>query len=155
MLSIGEKVPNFELPANGGDTISLTDYAGQYVVLYFYPRDSTSGCTAQSKDFSATVDAFAAKNTIVLGASTDSIKSHDNFIKKQSLTIPLVSDVDHVLCEKFGVWVEKSMYGKKFMGIVRSTFLIDPNGILIHEWRKVKVPGHVDAVLAHVSGLST
>lgn len=154
MLSIGENVPNFKLPANGGITISLADYAGHYVVLYFYPRDNTLGCTTQSKGFSATVDEFLTHNATVLGVSTDSIKSHDKFVKKQLLKIPLLSDLDNNLCEQFGVWVEKSMYGKKFMGIVRSTFLIDPNGILIHEWRKVKVVGHVDAVLEHVKGLS-
>jgi peroxiredoxin Q/BCP len=154
MPSIGEKVPNFERPANGGVNIALSDYIGKYVVLYFYPRDNTSGCTTQSKEFSAAMPTLSTLNTVVLGISTDSVKSHDNFVAKQDLTIPLLSDEDNSICEEFGVWVEKNMYGKKFMGIVRSTFLIDPNGVLIHEWRKVKVVGHVDAVVEHIQALS-
>tara|TARA_R110002096_G_scaffold97354_4_gene217086 strand:+ start:100500 stop:100967 length:468 start_codon:yes stop_codon:yes gene_type:complete len=154
MPNIGEKVPNFTLPRDGGGLISLSDFAGQYVVLYFYPRDNTSGCTIQSKEFSANAHAFSALNTVILGVSKDSVKSHDNFVTKQELAIPLLSDADSDLCEQFDVWAEKSMYGKKFMGIVRSTFIIDPNGILVNEWRKVKVVGHVDAVLKTVQGLS-
>ena len=153
MHSIGEKVPNFERPANGGGNISLSDFAGQYVVLYFYPRDNTSGCTTQSKEFSAAMPALSQLNTVVLGVSADSVKSHDNFVAKQDLKIPLLSDEDNSLCEQFGVWVEKNMYGKKFMGIVRSTFVIDPDGVLIHQWRKVKVSGHVDVVVDHIKEL--
>lgn len=153
MYSIGEKVPNFERPANGGTQIALSDFTGKYVVLYFYPRDNTSGCTTQSKGFSAAIQTLSDLNTVVLGVSTDSVKSHDNFVSKQDLKTPLLSDEDNSLCEHFGVWTEKNMYGKKFMGIVRSTFLIDPDGVLIHEWRKVKVAGHVDAVVDHITGL--
>jgi peroxiredoxin Q/BCP len=154
MPSIGEKVPNFERPANGGNNIALSDYAGKYVVLYFYPRDNTPGCTTQSKEFSAALPTLSALNTVVLGVSADSVASHDKFVDKQGLEIPLLSDEDNQLCDAFGVWTEKNMYGKKFMGIVRSTFLINPDGVLVHEWRKVKVAGHVDAVVAHLQGLS-
>jgi peroxiredoxin Q/BCP len=154
MPSIGEKVPNFERPANGGTNIALSDYAGKYVVLYFYPRDNTPGCTTQSIAFSAAMPALTDLNTVVLGVSADSVASHDKFVAKKDLKIPLLSDEDNSLCDEFGVWVEKNMYGKKFMGIVRSTFLIDPDGVLIHEWRKVKVAGHVDAVVDHIRDLS-
>jgi peroxiredoxin Q/BCP len=153
MPTIGEKVPNFKLPRDGGGEVSLTDFAGKYVVLYFYPRDNTPGCTTESKEFSARQADFEASNAVILGASKDSVASHDKFVAKQSLTIPILSDENCDLCETFGVWTEKSMYGKKFMGIVRSTFLIDPNGILVAEWRKVKVPGHVSEVLETVRSL--
>lgn len=147
MPSIGEKVLNFQLPRDGGETVSLSDYAGKYVVLYFYPRDNTPGCTKQSKGFSDLLPKFEAANAVVLGVSKDSVASHDKFVAKQELTIPILSDEDSDLCETFDVWKEKNMYGKKFMGIERSTFLVDPNGTLIAQWRKVKVPGHVEAVL--------
>lgn len=154
MPSIGEKVPNFKHPANGGVDISLSDYVGKYVVLFFYPRDNTPGCTTESIEFSAAMPNLDDLNTVVLGVSADSVKSHDNFVVKKDLKIPLLSDEDATLCTEFGVWTEKNMYGKKFMGIFRSTFLIDPDGVLIHEWRKVKVKGHVDAVVEHIRGLS-
>ena len=155
MLCIGEKVPNFRLPASGGQEIGLSDFQGQYVVLYFYPRDNTPGCTTQSIDFSNARDDFSRANTVILGVSKDSVESHEKFIQKRELTIPLLSDENDDLCEAFDVWTEKSMYGKKFMGIIRSTFLIDPNGILIHAWRKVKVPNHVDTVLSHIKEIQS
>jgi len=153
MPLIGEKMPNFELPRDGGDVVTLSDYAGKNVVLFFYPRDSTPGCTTESKEFSALASSFADLNTVILGVSKDSVASHDKFVSKQELTIPLLSDETSNLCETMGVWKEKSMYGKKFMGIERSTFLIGADGTLVAEWRKVKVKGHVDAVLDAVRSL--
>lgn len=153
MPLIGEKMPNFELPRDGGDTVNLSNYSGQNVVLFFYPRDSTPGCTTESKEFSAMAETFADLNTVILGVSKDSVASHDKFVAKQELTIPLLSDETSDLCETMGVWKEKSMYGKTFMGIERSTFLIGTDGTLVAEWRKVKVKGHVDAVLEAVRSL--
>jgi peroxiredoxin Q/BCP len=155
MPNIGENVPNFKLPRDGGGEVALSDYTGQYIVLYFYPRDNTSGCTIQSKEFSDHMNKFSSLNTAVLGVSKDSVKSHEKFVEKQALTIPLLSDENSDLCEKFDVWKEKSMYGKKFMGIERSTFLIDPNGFLIKEWRKVRVKDHVEVVLQFVGDVAT
>ncbi|WP_108483999.1 thioredoxin-dependent thiol peroxidase [Oceaniglobus ichthyenteri] len=142
--------PAFTLPRDGGDTVSLADFAGKMVVLYFYPRDDTPGCTKQAQGFSERADAFAAAGAVVLGVSKDSVKKHDKFRDKHGLTFALLSDENDQVCEAYGVWVEKSMYGKTFMGIERSTFLIDGNGQIVREWRKVKVPGHVDEVLKAV-----
>ncbi|UTW53852.1 thioredoxin-dependent thiol peroxidase [Kordiimonas sp. SCSIO 12610] len=152
-LSIGDKAPSFSLPANGDQTISLSDYAGKNVVLYFYPKDSTPGCTTEAKDFTSLKNEFDAANTVILGASKDSVRRHNNFIAKQELAIDLVSDEEGEMIEAYGVWVEKSMYGKKYMGIERATYLIDANGIIQQIWRKVKVKGHAEAVLEAAKAL--
>lgn len=147
MPDIGEKAPSFTLPRDGGGTVSLTDYAGKAVVLYFYPRDDTPGCTKESIGFTESAAQFDAAGAVVIGVSKDSVKSHDKFVAKHSLGIVLASDENDTLCEDMGVWVEKNMYGKKYMGIERATFLINGAGVIQQIWRKVKVPGHVDAVL--------
>ena len=149
-VSVGDKAPKFALPAAGGDDISLTDFKGKTVVLYFYPKDNTPGCTKESCDFRDIRPDFSAANAVVVGASKDSAKSHDNFKGKYDLPFPLVSDVDGKLCESYGVWVEKSMYGRKYMGIQRATFIINADGRVGRIWPKVKVPGHAEEVLEHV-----
>jgi peroxiredoxin Q/BCP len=150
MPEIGEKSPNFELPRDGGGTLSLSDYAGKTLVLYFYPRDDTPGCTKESIGFTEHVDAFKQAGAEILGVSKDSIKSHDKFVAKHDLGIPLVSDENGTLCEDMGVWAEKNMYGKKYMGIERATFVINGEGVITYIWRKVKVPNHVETVLEAV-----
>nr|WP_325248222.1 thioredoxin-dependent thiol peroxidase [Amylibacter sp.] len=150
MPEIGEKAPSFTLPRDGGGTVSLADYAGKTVVLYFYPRDDTPGCTKESIGFTESAAQFDAAGAVVIGVSKDSVKSHDKFVAKHGLGIVLASDENDTLCEDMGVWVEKNMYGKKYMGIERATFLIDGAGVIQQIWRKVKVPGHVDAVLDSV-----
>ncbi len=135
------------LALSGGDTATLADFAGQWLVLYFYPKDSTPGCTTEGLDFNALLPKFKRANAVVLGVSRDSVKSHDNFCAKQGFNFTLVSDADEKLCKAFDVIQEKNMYGRKVLGIVRSTFLIDPEGRLAEEWRGVKVPGHAQAVL--------
>ena len=152
MPSIGEKVPNFTLPATGGD-VTLVSLQPKNVVLYFYPKDDTSGCTKQALGFSEHKAAFAAANTVVIGVSKDSLQKHDKFAAKHGLDLILASDEASDLCETWDVWKEKSMYGKTYMGIERSTFLIDGSGTLVQEWRKVRVPGHVEAVLKAVQDL--
>ena len=147
---IGKKVTDIKLAATGDQVIQLSDFKGKKIVLYFYPKDSTPGCTLEGQDFRNHKRNFSARNTIILGVSRDSIKSHENFKNKQSFTFELLSDPDEKLCAQFDVIKEKNMYGKKFMGIVRSTFLIDEDGILIHEWRKVKVKGHVEEILEEI-----
>lgn len=144
--------PDFTLPSTAGE-VTLSALKGSNVVLFFYPRDDTSGCTKENEAFSAMQDEFAALNTKLYGVSKDSIASHEKFMKKKALTVPLLSDENSDLCEKLGVWKEKSMYGKKFMGIERSTFLINADGEIVQEWRKVKVPGHAEAVLEAVKNL--
>ncbi|NTJ42238.1 thioredoxin-dependent thiol peroxidase [Agrobacterium larrymoorei] len=144
---IGEKAPDFNLPRNGGGTVSLSDLQGKAVVLYFYPKDDTSGCTAEAIDFSALGAEFEAANTVVIGISPDSVKSHDKFAAKHSLTVMLAADEDKTAVEAYGVWKEKSMYGKKYMGVERTTFLISKEGNIASVWQKVKVPGHAKAVL--------
>ncbi|MCY4153909.1 MAG: thioredoxin-dependent thiol peroxidase [Gammaproteobacteria bacterium] len=153
-IKTGAKAPDFELPATGGQTIRLSELKGKNVVLYFYPKDSTSGCTAQGIDFRDNIDAFNAHDTVILGASKDSMKSHENFKAKQAFPFDLLSDEDEHLCALFDVIKEKSMYGKKYLGIERSTFLIDKTGVLRKEWRKVKVKGHVQEVLNSVVELA-
>jgi peroxiredoxin Q/BCP len=128
-------------------TQSLSDYKGQNIVLYFYPKDNTSGCTQESKDFRDNLKKFTKCNTVILGISRDSLKSHDKFINDHDLNFTLISDPDETFCNMFDVMKEKSMYGRKYMGIERSTFLFDEKGKLVKEWRKLKVPGHVDEVL--------
>ena len=138
------KIP---LALSGGDTAKLSDYAGQWLVLYFYPKDSTPGCTTEGIDFDALLPKFKKLNASVLGVSRDSVKSHDNFCAKQGFKFPLVSDADEALCHAFDVIHEKNMYGRKVLGVVRSTFLISPDSRIAQEWRGVKVAGHADAVL--------
>lgn len=145
-LAIGSNAPDFTLPGDSGTSISLADYKGQYVVLYFYPKDDTPGCTAESCDFRDNFKNFEKLNTAIIGLSKDSVKSHDKFKAKHELNFPLASDEDGKVCEAYEVWKEKSMYGKKYMGIERSTFLIDPKGKIVSMWRNVKVSGHVDEI---------
>jgi thioredoxin-dependent peroxiredoxin len=152
--AIGSKAPDFSLPASGGETISLSGLKGKNVVLYFYPKDDTPGCTIEAKDFRDHIKDFAAANTVILGISKDSVKSHDKFKEKFCLPFPLVSDENGTTCEEYGVWGEKSMYGKTYMGIMRTTFLIDKNGIIRNVWEKVKVEGHVKEALAAAKMLS-
>jgi len=150
---IGAPAPGFALPAAGGAEIGLADVAGRTVVLYFYPKADTSGCPNQARGFTEAAEAFAAAGAVVIGVSKDPVKKLDKFVEKHGLTVHLVSDAEGDLCERYGVWVEKSMYGKRYMGIERSTFLIDGAGLLRREWRKVKVPGHVEEVLDAVRAL--
>ena len=145
--------PDVILPNETGDIIDIKDFRPNMVVLFFYPRDNTSGCTREAKDFTENIELFNNLNINVFGISKDSITSHEKFIKKQNLTIPLLSDEAGSVCEDFGVWKEKSMYGKIYMGIERSTFIIDGSGSVIHEWRKVKVANHVAEVLETVKKL--
>lgn len=147
MLDIGQSAPDFILPRDGGDTVRLSDQRGQKVVLYFYPKDNTPGCTTEALDFTALKDDFAAAGTQVFGISKDSVKKHDNFCAKHSLGIPLLSDADGTVCEDYGVWAQKQMYGKTFWGIVRATYLIDAAGTVAQVWPKVKVAGHAAQVL--------
>lgn len=148
MVEIGKKVKNFKIAATGNKDISLNDFKGKKVVLYFYPRDNTPGCTTEGQDFRDAKGKFTRQNTVVLGVSRDSLKSHENFSAKQKFNFDLLSDVDELLCKQFDVIKMKNMYGKKSLGVERSTFLIDEKGVLKQEWRKVKVNGHVDEVLA-------
>ena len=146
-LSIGDNAPQFDLPRNGEGNIALNTLKGKKVVLYFYPKDSTSGCTTEAIDFSALAADFAGADTVVIGMSPDSVKSHDKFAAKYSLTVMLASDEDKTTLDAYGVWVEKSMYGRKYMGVERTTFLIDRDGKIAEIWPKVKVAGHAQAVL--------
>lgn len=152
-LNEGDAAPDFTLPTDGGETITLSSFKGKNVVLYFYPKDDTPGCTTEAKEFTADVGAFEAANTVILGASPDPVKKHDKFKAKHELGITLVSDEELGMLEAYGVWVEKSMYGKKYMGVERSTFLIDAEGKIAKIWRKVKVKGHVEAVLEEAKAL--
>ncbi|MBN9058865.1 MAG: thioredoxin-dependent thiol peroxidase [Rhizobiales bacterium] len=147
-LAQGSLAPDFDLPAEGGSRIKLSDLRGRKVVLYFYPKDNTSGCTLEAIDFSARKADFEAVETIVVGVSPDSVKSHDSFRRKHDLSIRLASDENHAMLESYGVWAEKSMFGHKYMGVVRTTYLIDRAGRIVQVWDKVKVKGHVDEVLA-------
>jgi len=148
MISAGKKVPDFSLPATGDKTLALSDFYGQAVVLYFYPKDNTPGCTAESVDFASFHGQFISANCVVLGISRDSIKKHENFKAKFDMPFDLLSDEAGVVCHAFDVIKMKSMYGKQFEGTERSTFLIDDKGVLRREWRKVKVKAHVEEVLA-------
>lgn len=143
----GGAAPLFDLPRDGGGNVSLADMAGKKVVLYFYPKDDTSGCTAEAIDFTALAGEFAQAGTVVIGMSPDPVKKHDKFIAKHDLGVILASDEEKSVLEAYGVWKEKSMYGRKYMGVERSTFLIDGEGRVARIWRKVKVPGHAQAVL--------
>ncbi|SFR37188.1 peroxiredoxin Q/BCP [Yoonia tamlensis] len=147
LLAAGDTAPHVTLPRDGGEIVNLGDFAGKNVVLYFYPRDDTSGCTKEAIDFTQNLAEFDALNAVVLGVSKDPVKKHDKFVAKHDLKIALLADTDSDVCERYGVWVEKKMYGKTHMGIERATFLIGPDGKIKQIWRKVRVPGHVDAVL--------
>lgn len=150
---VGQKVPDIRLPATNGEELALTDFKGQMVVLYFYPRDMTPGCTTEACDFRDQHPRLSQLGVQVIGVSPDDVKSHHKFIEKHRLPFILLSDPDHQLAEYFQVWVKKKMYGREYMGIERSTFLIDPEGTIIKEWRKVKVKGHVDEVVHTVEEL--
>ena len=146
-LEAGHPAPDFELPRGGGGTLTLSALSGRKAVLYFYPKDDTSGCTAESIDFSALKPEFEKAGATVVGISPDSVKSHDKFAKKHGLSVDLVSDEAKGMLEAYGVWAEKSMYGRKYMGVERTTFLVGPDGRIARVWRKVKVPGHAQEVL--------
>ncbi|MDT9598070.1 peroxiredoxin [Sphingosinicella rhizophila] len=154
MLQEGDPVPDVKLESLEGKQISPTDFRGQKLVLYFYPKDDTSGCTREAQDFTALAEQFEQAGTWILGVSRDDAKKHRKFIDKYGLKVSLASDLDGSFCEAFGTWVEKSMYGRKYMGIDRATFLIDRDGRIHRIWRKVKVPGHAEAVLAVAKTLS-
>jgi thioredoxin-dependent peroxiredoxin len=147
MVSVGKRVENFTLPATGDQNLSLSDFKGRNLVIYFYPKDNTSGCTREGEDFRDLHEAFTKAGADILGVSRDSVKSHENFRKKHGFPFHLLSDPDEILCQQFDVIKEKKLYGRTYMGIERSTFLLDAGGILKAEWRKVRVPGHAEAVL--------
>ncbi len=150
---IGNRAPSFKMPADDGSTLESKNLKGRNVVLYFYPKDDTPGCTKEAIAFRDHIKNFEKLNTIIVGVSKDSVKKHEKFKAKYDLNFSLGSDEEADVCEKFGVWKEKSMYGRTYMGIERSTFLIDSTGTLRAEWRKVKVPGHVEEVIAAVMDL--
>jgi len=152
MLQAGDKAPDFDLPTDTG-RVSLAGLKGKKIILYFYPKDDTSGCTSQALQFSSEVEEFAKMGTVVIGVSKDSAASHAKFRKKHDLTVELAADTTGETVESYGAWVEKSMYGRKYMGIDRSTFLIDAEGVVREVWRKVKVPGHIKSVLTAAKGL--
>ena len=147
------KAPNFLGNIEENEQISLEDYRGKYLVIYFYPKDKTSGCTVESQNFRDLFNDFQKLNCDIIGVSRDSLKSHKSFIEKESLNFPLISDPEEEMCNAYGVMKEKSMYGRKYMGIERSTFLIGPDGKLIKEWRNVKVPGHAQEVFEHLQSV--
>jgi len=150
MVKEGNKAPAFNLESTSGEKIALKDFAGKRVVLYFYPKDNTSGCTKEACNFRDDFSKYKKKGAVILGISPDSAKSHQKFTEKYSLPFPLLVDADHKVAEKYGVWVEKSMYGKKYFGIERSTFIIGPDGKIKKIFKKVKVDGHSDAVLSEL-----
>jgi peroxiredoxin Q/BCP len=152
-LSPGQDAPQFELPRDGGGTLTLSALRGKAVVLYFYPKDDTSGCAAEAIDFSALKPDFDKADAVVIGMSPDSAKKHDKFKAKHSLSVDLVADEERKAIEAYGVWAEKSMYGRKYMGVERTTFLIDRDGKIARIWPKVKVPGHAAEVLEAVRAL--
>jgi len=155
MLDTGAKLPDLPLHLSSGIDAKLSDYAGRWLVLYFYPKDSTPGCTTEGLDFNALLPRFKQLDATVLGVSRDSIKSHQNFCAKQGFRFDLASDADEALCKLFGVIKEKNMYGRKVLGIERSTFLVDPEGVVRQSWRAVKVPGHAQAVLDALKAAQT
>lgn len=146
ILSVGDQAPDFTLPTDEGQTVKLSDCIGKNVIVYFYPKDATSGCTQEACSFRDNKPKFDEKNTIIIGISKDSVESHIKFKKKEQLNFILASDTSGEVCEKYGVWVEKSMYGRKYFGIERSTFLINTEGKITQIWRKVSVPSHVEQV---------
>lgn len=152
-LAVGAAAPNFTLPRDGGGSVSLEDFKGKKLVLYFYPKADTPGCTLEAQAFSARAKDFAKAGAAILGVSADPVAAQDKFKAKHELTIPLASDERHVMLKAYGVWGEKSLYGRKFLGITRATFLIDRTGRITHIWPKVRVAGHVEEVLAAVKAL--
>ncbi len=153
-IEAGDAIPDIGLATTDGGTVGISDFAGQKVVLFFYPKDNTPGCTSEAKDFSALKDQFAAANTAVLGISKDSAKKHLNFIAKHDLTVPLATDAENGgLSDALGIWTEKQMYGKTYMGMVRTTVLVDAGGKAAQVWHKVKVKGHAEEVLAAARAL--
>ena len=152
-LKPGDPAPPFDLPTAGGGRVSLGSLKGKRIVLYFYPKDDTPGCTLEALNFTEKAKAFAAQNAVVVGISRDSVAKHDKFAAKHGLKLQLGADVEGVVTEAYGVWGEKTLYGRKFMGIERATFLIDAKGKIAHIWRKVRVPGHVEDVLKMVKAL--
>jgi peroxiredoxin Q/BCP len=150
-LKEGDKAPDFTLPADGGGMVSLKEYKGKKLVLYFYPKDDTSGCTKEACAFEANLAQFSASGATILGVSKDPVQKHDKFKEKYKLTFPLLSDENSDMCERYGVWKKKSMYGREYMGIERTTFLIDEKGQIEKIWNKVKVDGHVEDVLNSVA----
>ena len=150
MIEAGDKVPAMNAALSDGSTLDLAA-PGQKLVLYFYPKDDTSGCTREAQDFTVMAGEFAAAGAKVVGVSRDEMKKHDKFIAKYELAVPLIADTDGAISDAFGTWVEKSMYGRKYMGMERATFLIDADGTVLRAWRKVKVPGHAAEVLAAVT----
>ena len=155
MAEAGEMAPEVTLEMTDGSARALSEFRGRPLVLYFYPKDDTTGCTREAQDFTALADAFADAGAAVVGVSKDTAKRHRSFIDKYGLKVQLAADVEGSVCEAFGTWVEKSMYGRKYMGIERATFLIDANGKIARVWRKVKVAGHAEEVLAAVKDLKT
>ena len=153
-LETGEQAPDFTLPGSGGSTVALAGQRGHKVVLYFYPKDDTSGCTLEAQDFNALLPAFAEADTRVIGLSPDPVKSHDKFCGKYGLQFPLASDETKATLQAYGVWVEKSMYGRTYMGVERTTVLVDRDGRIARVWPKVKVPGHAEAVLEAARALA-
>ena len=147
MIDTGDRIPDLPLALSGGTAARLGGYAGKWLVLYFYPKDSTPGCTTEGQDFNALLPEFERAGAVVLGVSKDSLKSHQNFCAKQGFKFDLVSDADEAVCNAFGVIQPKKLYGREYVGIVRSTFLIDPDGVIRQKWQPVKVPGHAQAVL--------
>ncbi|MDE2149267.1 MAG: peroxiredoxin [Gammaproteobacteria bacterium] len=152
-LKIGDRLPELTLPGSGGRQVRFADYRGKKLVVYFYPKDDTPGCTVEGQDFNRLYAEFAATDTEVVGISRDSIKSHDNFSAKFGFTFTLLSDADELACKAFDVIREKTLYGRKYLGVDRSTFLFDDDGVLKREWRGVKVPGHAEEVLAAAQAL--
>ncbi len=152
-VALGKKVPDFTLPATGGRERSLSDFRGKNVVVYFYPKDSTPGCTLEGQDFRDRIAKFRRRRTVILGVSRDSVEAHERFRAKQQFPFDLLSDADEKVCRLFDVIREKNLYGRKVMGVERSTFLLDETGVLRSEWRKVRVKGHVDEVLEAVGEL--
>lgn len=153
-VAVDQPVSDFQVQATSGQAVSLSELKGKQVVIYFYPKDSTPGCTTQGQNFRDQHEQFQAANTLVFGVSRDSLKSHENFKAKQSFPFELISDKDEALCQLFDVIKLKKLYGKEYLGVDRSTFLIDKEGVLRHEWRGVKVPGHVEAVLEKAQALN-
>ncbi len=149
----GKKAPEFTAATDGGGKVRLSDFKGKNVILYFYPKDDTPGCTKEACGFRDAKPDFAKAKAVVLGVSKDSVARHDKFKTKYDLNFPLIADEDGKICQKYGTWIEKSLYGRKYMGIDRATFLIDGKGVIRNVWRKVKVPGHVEEVLATLKAL--
>ncbi len=152
-LDVGDSVPSFKLPSSSGKDVSLSDFKGKKIVLYFYPKDDTPGCTTEACDFRDNLKNYEDVNAVIIGVSKDALNSHDKFIKKYNLPFELLADEEGKLLDAFGVWKEKSMYGKTFLGVERSTFLIDESGKIVKAWRKVSVPNHVATVLEEAKSL--